>query len=245
VPGPAPSPAPRRGVRALLAQNRALLLRAGALALALAVFWLVAARAGLLAALTLDRLRATVAALGPLGYAVYVAVFVVGELLYLPAFLFIGLAAALYGKALAFALAFGGGLASSLAGFGVGRLFGRGLDRVPPWLARLDAQLAARGIRTVAFLRLLFWLAPYLNMGLGFTRVRWRDYLAGTALGIFPIVLLLTTVLHDVIGAGVRPGAVTIALPGLGLLALFAWAVWRRKRLLAGGPGLAPRPPAG
>ena len=220
-----------------LRRSRPLLFRVGTFAVVLGAVWLVAWRTGALTNVSVERLRASVAAAGPLGYLLYVAAFVLGELVYIPAILFIGIAAALWGKALAFGLAFVSGVLSATAGFYVGRLVGAGLREVPPWLLKLDARLATQGIRTVTYLRILFWLAPWLNMGLGLTRVRFREYLAGTMLGVLPAVLLLTTVFHDVVAGGRSPMSVSFVLPIVGLLALFGFAFWRRRSLVGGAPG--------
>jgi MYXO-CTERM domain-containing protein len=234
-------PAPvQNGGPSWLRRSRPLLFRVGVFATVLGAAWLVAWRTGALASMSVERLRAAVAAAGPLGYLLYVAAFVVGELVYIPAILFIGIAAALWGKALAFGLAFTSGVLSATAGFYVGRAVSVGLSEPPPWLMKLEARLATHGIRTVTYLRILFWLAPWLNMGLGLTRVRFRDYIIGTALGVLPAVLLLTTVFHDVVAGGRSPTSVSFVLPIVGLLALFGFAFWRRRSLVGGGgPGPA------
>jgi len=53
-------------------------------------------------------------------------------------------------------------------------------------LRAIDERVARRGFVTVFVLRVIFCMAPPLTWALGATRVRWRDYLGGTALGITP-----------------------------------------------------------
>ena len=54
----------------------------------------------------------------------------------------------------------------------------------------IDARLAQHGFATVLVLRLLLCMTPPLNFALGATRVRWRDYVLGTAIGITPGIAL-------------------------------------------------------
>ena len=48
------------------------------------------------------------------------------------------------------------------------------------WLARVDE----RPVLAVAGLRSVFWMTPALTYALAFTRVGFRDYMIGTALGL-------------------------------------------------------------
>ena len=46
------------------------------------------------------------------------------------------------------------------------------------------ARLEERPIRTVALLRLFLWLAPALTYALALSRIRYRHYVAGSAIGL-------------------------------------------------------------
>jgi uncharacterized membrane protein YdjX (TVP38/TMEM64 family) len=123
---------------------------------------------------------------GAWGWALYMAVFAGGEFVHVPGMVFVVAGILLYGKVLGFGLAW---LASVVSvGFSfvvVRRIGGTPLGTVDkPWLKRILSHLDDRPIRTVALLRLMLWLAPPLNYALALTKVRFRDYLIGSALGL-------------------------------------------------------------
>ena len=123
---------------------------------------------------------------GVWGWALYMAVFAGGEFVHIPGMVFVVAGILLYGKVLGFGLAW---LASVVSvGFSfvvVRRIGGTPLGTVDkPWLKRILSHLDHRPIRTVAMLRLILWLAPPLNYALALTKVRFRDYVIGSALGL-------------------------------------------------------------
>ena len=123
---------------------------------------------------------------GAWGWALYMAVFAGGEFVHIPGMVFVVAGILVYGKVLGFGLAW---LASVVSvGFSfvvVRRIGGTPLGTVnKPWLKRILSHLDDRPIRTVALLRLMLWLAPPLNYALALTKVRFRDYLIGSALGL-------------------------------------------------------------
>ena len=123
---------------------------------------------------------------GAWGWALYMAVFAGGEFVHVPGMVFVVAGILVYGKVLGFGLAW---LASVVSvGFSfvvVRRIGGTPLGTVnKPWLKRILSHLDDRPIRTVALLRLMLWLAPPLNYALALTKVRFRDYLIGSALGL-------------------------------------------------------------
>jgi uncharacterized membrane protein YdjX (TVP38/TMEM64 family) len=239
APAPAPAPAPF-----VWRRWRGLLLRLGGLTVALGAIWLVLWRVGWLARISsLEQLRTLVASAGPVGWIVYALAFALGEVVYLPAMLFVGVAATIWPKPQAFALAYASGLLSCMTGFGVGRLLGTGLNEGPGWLRRLDQRLQAKGVRTVVFLRLVFWLAPFVNMGLGLTRVKARDYFLGTVIGTLPPILLMTTIFHDTIVSGHSPASLEVGVRVAALLCLFVYGLLKRRSLVAPLEQPAPLPP--
>ena len=67
---------------------------------------------------------------------------------------------------------------------------GRALaDMKSALLQRILAQVDRRPVSATIVLRLIFWMAPQLNYGLALTRIRYRDYLVGSAIGLAPPVL--------------------------------------------------------
>jgi uncharacterized membrane protein YdjX (TVP38/TMEM64 family) len=51
-------------------------------------------------------------------------------------------------------------------------------------LKKYDEAIERNGFATVLYLRLIYFPFTPMNFGMGLTRVRFRDYLSGTALGI-------------------------------------------------------------
>ncbi len=177
--------------------------RVGA-ALALPVLLLLVGRAlGWHEHLTIDGVRALVAGAGAWGALLFVASFCVGELVQVPGLIFVAAAVLFYGPAYGGPFAYAAALVSISVSFALVRgvagksppkaetpqvdagSFGplrRLRARMRGWMGRLDAQ----PIRTIALLRLVLLFSPPLNYALALSRVRFRDYLVGSALGLLP-----------------------------------------------------------
>ena len=165
---------------------------------ALAVFFFgslgVAKATGLSESVDVDSVRAFMETAGPLGFAGFVGVFALGELMHVPGFVFVGAASVAYGAALGSGAAYLGALTSVSLSFVVVRTIGgQPLAEVKrPLVKRILSHLDERPLRTVMILRLIFWMAPALNYALAMSKVRFRDYLLGSALGlIIPIPLVV------------------------------------------------------
>ena len=77
----------------------------------------------------------------------------------------------------------------------------RGCERCCRCLNWTVERLKVAPIRSVACLRLVFFLSPQLNSGLAFTGVKFAPYMAGSALGI-PAQLVLAVFLLDFLLGG-------------------------------------------
>ncbi len=132
-----------------------------------------------------------------LGPVLFIAVCVGGMLINVPESLLLAAGGALFG--------FGPGLAygwlASVIGttttfllvrYGFGREGREALVRRFGFLGRLDERLSRHGFRTVFLMRTVLFVAPPLNWGMGATSVPLRSYVAGTALGVLPGLLLVT-----------------------------------------------------
>lgn len=130
----------------------------------------------------------------------------------------------------------------ALVAYGVGRLLGRdAVERLTgARVARLDDLLERRGLVAVIGLRLVP-VVPFtvMNYAAGLTRVRTRDFLIGTPVGLLPGTLTYVSV--GALGAdlGRAPLAVSVLMIGLGAVALL---VVRSRRPAAVSPGRGPRP---
>jgi uncharacterized membrane protein YdjX (TVP38/TMEM64 family) len=164
------------------------LLRA-ALAVAIPLVLLGIGRAlGLHERFSVDGVRATVHGAGAWGALIFVASFCAGELVHVPGLVFVAAGVLLYGREAGGVASYAGALVSISVTFGVVRgIGGRALDAVESArFRRLLDKLDARPVRTIALLRLVFILSPPLNYALALSRVRFRDYLLGSALGLLP-----------------------------------------------------------
>lgn len=188
---------------------------------------------------SVEGMRALVHAWGPLGPLVFMAIFITGFFIPGPEILFAALAAVLFGPLPGFVYSFVASIIGTTLTFAIVRytaqdyMQGAIRDRFPR-LQSLDDRLATQGIRTVAVLRLLLFLAPPLNWTLGASRVAMRDYVIGTALGILP-GLTLTAYLADAIAqAGSVRDLFTIEFIGVvvGLAILLGAGVVAGRRLL-------------
>lgn len=173
----------------------------------------------------------------PLTPLLTVGVFILAGLLMVPVTLLVFATAVVFGPVSGTLQSLAGCLASAAVTYGCGRLFGRGtvrslaggsLNRVSRWLSR-------RGVWSIALVRNLP-VAPYgvVNLVAGASHIRFRDYLAGTALGMFPGILAL-----NLFGAGLwellrRPGWKSAGLVLLGV-AVAGLLVWFGRRFQARG----------
>lgn len=125
----------------------------------------------------------------PLAGAVVVVAFLAASLTMFPLSVLVVLAGLLFGPVWGFVYSFIGTLAGSVVTFWLGRRLGRDalLRHGGTRLQRLSRYLAGRGIRTMTLVSLLP-LAPFTltNMMAGAFRIRFRDYMLGTIIGLTP-----------------------------------------------------------
>jgi phosphatidylserine/phosphatidylglycerophosphate/cardiolipin synthase-like enzyme/uncharacterized membrane protein YdjX (TVP38/TMEM64 family) len=171
----------------------------------------------------------------PFSGVLVMSVYVVGAVLVAPVTLLIILTEALFGPLLGSAYALCGSLLSAAVAYAIGRCISR--DHVR-WLAgeRLNAitsRLARRGVLVIAALRLLP-LAPFsvVNAVAGASRVRFRDFMAGTALGLSPAIGITALVVDRVRAVHMNPAPFTwvAVIIVVGMVAVAALLFWRRFR---------------
>lgn len=168
-----------------------------------------------------ERLTSLIAEAGPWGPAVFSGLKILTVVLALPSAPVTMAGGFLFGPVLGTVVNILAATAGACLTFFIGRFLGRETVQrfLPARLQTLDAHLAGRGLRVILSMRLIP-LVPFngLNYGAGLTRVSFRDYLVGTAIGISPGATLYTLMGHSAAEASV-PG-VGFALAGLGLLSL-------------------------
>lgn len=141
-----------------------------------------------------DSLQSLVNSFGPWGPLAFVLLYAGGICLFLPATLFTGIGALLFGTFYGFLYnELGAMLGASLAFF-IGRYLGRDFAAglIGERLKKYDDRIAANGFATVLYLRLIFFPFTPLNFGMGLTRVTFRDYFFGTLFGILVGGFVLT-----------------------------------------------------
>ena len=148
---------------------------------------------------------------GPWGAALYGSGYVLSTVLLLPASVLTLGAGYVWGPVWGVLLVSPVSVAAATASFSLGRTFLRGhVERRignDARVAAIDRAIAAHGFKLVLLLRLSPVL-PFnlLNYALALTRVRLRDYVLGSALGMFP-----ATVLFVYLGSLVSSGAELLA----------------------------------
>ena len=178
-------------------------------------------------------LRAAVGADRWYGPAVYVSVVVGAMFLPVPKVILLGLAGALFGPWYGFVYAWTGQVVGMTVLFLVARTGLRSITRRfvhqhVQLAQRLDRQVEVDGLRTVAMLRLLYFMGTPLSIALSTTRLRLRDFVAGTGLGVVPIVALAVASGDAVTSGATALGAATI---GLGIVVVAAAGIVVRRRL--------------
>lgn len=133
-----------------------------------------------------EQIRQTVVDAGPWGVLLFILLFTLGELVHIPGMVFIAGGVLAYGRTGGFAVGLLGAVFSVAVSFLLVRAFGGQAlhkikyKRVQQILSKLDE----RPVGTVFVLRSVLWLAPALNFALAMSRVRFRDYLIGSTLGL-------------------------------------------------------------
>jgi phosphatidylserine/phosphatidylglycerophosphate/cardiolipin synthase-like enzyme/uncharacterized membrane protein YdjX (TVP38/TMEM64 family) len=121
--------------------------------------------------------------------------FLFGGFLMIPVTLLIAAVGVAFGPLLGFTYAALGAYSSAAVGFVIGRTLGREPVRrlAGPRLNRISRRLARSGIVAVTLLRLLP-IAPFtlVNVVAGAMQLRFRDFFAGTVLGMLPGIVMMT-----------------------------------------------------
>ncbi|MDH3726665.1 MAG: VTT domain-containing protein [Myxococcales bacterium] len=144
--------------------------------------------------LTVEGVRASMRAAGMGGFFVFAATFAIGQLLYIPGFVFVAVAGLAYGPVW-------GSVASVVAAtISVGISFvivrtigGQPLKeiRVPflkKWLDRLEEQ----PLRSMIVIRLFLWAIPPVNYTLAMSGVTFRDYMIAAMIGMTPPFIVIS-----------------------------------------------------
>ncbi len=156
--------------------------------------YLVGRATGIVDQVDIPTVRRVVDAAGGWGFLVFVLVFVLGVLLQVPGMLFVAAGILIYGKTTGYFANLAGAIVAVCASFTMVRAVGgsalAGVRR--PWLQRILAKLDDKPIRWLIVIRLFAFIAPPLNYVLALTRIRFRDYAIGSALGLVTPMAVVT-----------------------------------------------------
>ncbi len=150
-----------------------------------------------------------VQAAGPLGPALFILLYSTAAL-FLPATPFTIAGAMIFGKFHGMLYNLAADTLGASISFYLGRYFLHGvargfLETRMPWL---DRKAAEDGFSVIFYLRIFWFPFIVLNYAAGATRIRFRDYLLGTALGLLPPVFIFTYfvgAMRDVLATYQRP----------------------------------------
>jgi uncharacterized membrane protein YdjX (TVP38/TMEM64 family) len=183
--------------------------------------------------LTADGLRAVVHAEEWYGPLVYVGVIVAAMFSPLPKAVILALAGVLFGPAYGFLWAWAGQIIAMTTMFLVARTSLRPLARRlvlehSGFVRRLETPLERHGIQAIAALRLFYFMGVPLTIMLSTTRLRLRDYVVGTAIGVIPAVALMV-LSGDAVASGATP--IEAALIGAAVVLVFGLGTLVRRRV--------------
>jgi uncharacterized membrane protein YdjX (TVP38/TMEM64 family) len=179
------------------------------------------ARSGIFDEVSVEGLRTLIESYGTLAPLVFMGLVIGGLFLPGPELLLVGLGGAIFGWWHGFLYGWIAGVVGTALPFllvrqAVGQYVHRPDGVRFQRLRAIDQRLVERGFATVLVLRLILCLAPPLNWALGATRVRWRDYVLGTAIGVTPGIGLGAYLGDAVTAAGSWTALVTpaVVVPG-------------------------------
>lgn len=172
----------------------------------------------------------------PFGPLAVLGGYVLAVMLAMPILLMISVGTLVFGPWLGMGYSLAGMVSGAIVSYGIGRLSGAYLlDRFgDPQIQDLARRLKDRSLLAIVFLR-AFPVAPFLviNVTAGALRVRFRDYVLGTVLGVLPGTVMLSLFMDRLVAAWRDPGVGTYVAVVLFLVALVTFATLLRKRLMA------------
>lgn len=144
--------------------------------------------------LTADHLGLLLESAGLWAPLIFVIIYVAGVCLFLPGTLLTALGAAIFGPYWGFLYVWTGAMIGAGLAFLIGRYLGRDFaaSLIGDRLKRFDDAIERNGFATVLYLRLMYFPFTPMNFGMGLTKVRFSDYLSGTALGILAGTFIFT-----------------------------------------------------
>ncbi len=144
--------------------------------------------------LTVARLGSVLQGAGWWAPLAFILIYAAGVCLFIPGTLLTTLGAAIFGPYRGFLYVWLAAMLGSAAAFLIGRYLGRefAASLIGDRLQKYDDAIERNGFATVLYLRLVYFPFTPMNFGMGLTKVRFRDYLWGTGLGILVGTFIFT-----------------------------------------------------
>jgi phospholipase D1/2 len=170
---------------------------------------------------------------------VVMGIYIIGGLLMIPVTLMVGATGIVFSAVIGSFYALAGCLLSALTGYAVGAKLGRNTIRKLSGKrsARFNRRLADNGIIAVALIRNLP-VAPFtiVNMMAGASRIKLKDFLIGTAIGMLPGVLGIVVFSDRLLNAVRDPDWFNVSIAA-GVAVIIGIGSWWIHRRLSKGTG--------
>lgn len=171
-------------------------VRLGLLAVFLIGVYLIGHLTGFTDRLTVDGIRESMREAGIGGFLVFVLTFCIGQLLYIPGFVFVMVSGLAYGPVWGSVASMIAATISVAVSFVIVRTIGgqplKHISIKKPFLQRPLDRLEQRPIRSMIVIRLFLWAIPPVNYTLAMSGVTFRDYMIAAVIGMTPPFVALS-----------------------------------------------------
>ncbi len=171
-------------------------VRLALLALFLVGIYAIGRMTGFTDQLTVEGIRASMREAGIGGFVVFVVTFCIGQLLYIPGFVFVMVSGLAYGPVWGSVASVIAATISVAVSFVIVRTIGgqplksEAIKR--PFLQRPLDRLEQQPIRSMIVIRLFLWAIPPVNYTLAMSGVSFRDYMIAAVIGMTPPFVALS-----------------------------------------------------
>lgn len=171
-------------------------VRLGLLAAFLIGVYLVGRMSGFTEQLTVEGIRESMRQAGVGGFLVFVVTFCVGQLLYIPGFVFVMVSGLAYGPVWGSVASMIAATISVAVSFVIVRTIGgqplKNTNIRKPFLHKPLSRLEEHPIRSMIVIRLFLWAIPPVNYTLAMSGVSFRDYMIAAVIGMTPPFVTLS-----------------------------------------------------